>query len=191
MKECPIIFSGPMVRAILAGQKTQTRRVVKVRGGSDPVVVDGKVWKPARVDYSGYIQCPYGFPGDRLWVREAWCEPFYLTHDIDCEQVGYRADNPESINGQVIKWKPSIFMPRWASRITLSVVSVRVERLQDITIDDVIAEGVFADFDPPDGHGFRSEARNLYEKLWESINGPGSWDANPWVWVIEFERRDK
>lgn len=200
MKERPILFSGPMVRAIIEGRKTQTRRVVKARhfpklekflGG----LLDGK-WN--------LIPLPYGKPGDRLWVRETWClkeDPYNAEGNHDKTCVHYRADGYKvravdgdgfqlwnKDNSEASPWRPSIHMPRWASRITLEITSVRVERLQDISIDDAIAEGVFQGFDPPDGHGFRSEARNLYRELWESINGPGSWDANPFVWVIEFKR---
>lgn len=164
MKERPILFSGPMVRAILDGRKTQTRRVVKPRQG----MLD---------DWTG-LPCPYGKPGDRLWVRET-CY-FEQPHG----EVIYRADpgsekalDPEFTG---LRWRPSIHMPRWASRITLEIVNVRVERLQDIRVDDARAEGVTAKWPV---HGFRN--------LWQSINGFGSWDANPWVWVVEFRNMER
>ena len=145
-KERPIIFSGPMIRAILEGRKTQTRRIVKPNCLSK--------------------LSPYGRTGDRLWVRETW------GHNPEGPGYVYRSDGDFDMKFHGDRWRPSIHMPRWASRITLEVTGVRVERLQDINEEDALAEGV--------EHAFRS--------LWESINGPGSWDANPWVWVVEFRR---
>ena len=209
MKERPILFSGPMVRAILEGRKTMTRRVVKLRYGADVVVTNGQVWKPARVDYAGYVDCPYGQVGDRLWVRET----FGMFKQLPGDQIHalvrgdgrgdgftphYRAtDTLEMPDGA---WRPSIHMPRWASRILLEVVSVRVERLQDISEEDARAEGVervvagvgwrrYCDPDseevgvPPCG-----DARRSFRSLWKFINGDESWNANPWVWVVEFKR---
>lgn len=179
MTERPILFSAPMVRAILAGTKTQTRRVVKP---------DGKY----RLDLvcpadGGPSRCPYGQPGDRLWVREAWRvvwssdgEP---PRSFDASyRFWYEADAP--LQDGYGKLRPSIHMPRCASRITLKITGVRVERLQDISIRDCIAEGIHCGGpENPDG----IEKRD-YRDLWASINGPESWDANPWVWVIEFRR---
>lgn len=181
MKERPILFSGEMVRAILDGRKTQTRRVCSVTDLDD--LREGRVAQGL-----GKFRV-----GDRLWVREGFGitdgQPVCLdgqTYDLDDRRIIYRADVSDAIPDRF--WRPSIHMPRWASRITLEVVSVRVERLQDISIDDAIAEGVFQGFDPPDGHGFRSEARTLYREFWESINGKKHpWKSNPWVWVIEFK----
>ena len=194
MKERPILLSGPMVRAILEGRKTMTRRVVKLRHGADVVVVNGQVWKPARVDYAGYVDCPYGQPGDRLWVRETLRAKdgfmVYAADDgrIDCDGL----DWPACIEPR--KTIVSIHMPRWASRLTLEITGVRVERLQGISAADAQAEGL--DF-VPDGaaaHGIKglatswsNDPRKSYRALWESINGPGSWEANPWVWVVEFK----
>lgn len=199
MKERPILFSGPMVRAILEGRKTQTRRVVKARhfpklekflGG----VLDGK-WN--------LIPLPYGEPGDRLWVRETWqvdyVERHGLTDDYAC--VRYVADNLSQVHnapGEEDRYYslagkardrslPSIHMPRWASRITLEIVNVRVERLQDISPSDALAEGAFC----PEAHYAQNGAAApiaVFFDLWESINGVGSWDANPFCWVIEFKR---
>lgn len=203
MKERPILFSGPMVRAILEGRKTMTRRVVKLRHGADVVVVNGQVWKPARVDYAGYVDCPYGHPGDRLWVRESW-RTVKEADDIAPRDLNaahrywYEADAPHQIGFG--KCRPSIHMPRIASRILLEIAAVRVERLHDITEADAQAEGVervvvgsgwrrYCDPDseevgvPPCG-----DARRSFRSLWKYINGAESWNANPWVWVVEFKR---
>ena len=204
MKERPILFSGPMVQAILAGRKTQTRRVVKLRYGADVVVTNGQVWKPARVDYAGYVDCPYGQVGDRLWVRETWnrFEPwagFFYAADDHSFGIG-SDDDQDHIEPHNIKWKPSIHMPRAACRILLEITGVRVERLHEISEADARAEGVervvagvgwrrYCDPDseevgvPPCG-----DARRSFRSLWKFINGDESWNANPWVWVVEFKR---
>ncbi len=159
----PILFSGEMVRAILAGHKTQTRRIIKPQ-------------PPVR------IPCPYGIPGDRLWVRETWCRTKAGVHyRADCRSL----DDEAAVGG---RWKASIHLPRADSRLTLAVVAVRAERLGDITEADALAEGVaplFRGVTRCDG-----EARDTYRWLWNKLNGPGSWDANPWVWVVEFRRLD-
>ena len=177
MKERPILFSAPMVRALLAGTKTQTRRVIKPRHlaffNQDAAAMLSD-WNERPL--------PYGKPGDRLWVRETWHDASSSLHSCAL----YRADG---IDLHWDKWTPSIHMPRWASRITLEITSVRVERLQEISEADAQAEGwtrrpeVSTD---PQVH--KEAARDWFMDLWESINGPGSWDANPWVWVIEFKR---
>jgi hypothetical protein len=178
MKERPILFSGPMVRAILDGKKTQTRRVVKPQ----PVWVaePNAPFKTTDADPNGMINCQYGYSGDRLWVRETFMPMPHLN-----AKAFYRASD-QLVGG---KWKPSIHMPRKLSRIMLEITGIRVERLQDISESDAIAEGVNVH---PDHYG---RPRNsiyspvqAYRDLWESINGPLSWDANPWVWVIEFRR---
>jgi hypothetical protein len=168
-----------MVRAILDGRKTQTRRVVKP-----------KKWMLN--DWSG-LACPYGAPGDRLWVRETFT--CVAGPDILPGRVVYRADEPELD----VRWTPSIHMPRYRSRILLEVEDVRAERLNHISGADAVAEGieaygqlvgnsVFTTFrDYLTGAKDRA-ARQSFETLWESINGPGSWAANPWVWVVEFRR---
>ena len=198
MKERPILFSGPMVRAIIEGRKTQTRRVVKPQPGDHPSD-DG---------YGVTYRCPYGAPGDRLWVRETfgWYsgilqgsyaytppeKPTYPPHKVIDgvrHAICYRADYPKHRwNKNDSGWKPSIHMPRTASRITLPIVSVRVERLQSISEEDAKAEGAAMDYDGPYSFSQAFNYRGGYRTLWESINGPGSWDANPWVWVIEFKR---
>jgi hypothetical protein len=207
MKERPIIFSGPMVRAILEGRKTQTRRVVKpqpdnglIHTGFISCSTDRKREGAASwvdcvpcVRKSLAVHCPYGQPGDRLWVRETWCPKPETSHG-DC--VGYRANMvyrcgkamPEDYEMIVTRpWRPSIHMPRWASRITLEITKVRVERLQEITTDDIRAEGVDDGYtNPRMGKRHDSGMRMAWIKLWESINGAGSFESNPWVWVVEF-----
>jgi hypothetical protein len=172
MKTRPILFNGAMVRALLAGTKTQTRRVAK--GLALEWLSEG--FEPAFVADDANGLCPYGHPGDRLWVRETW-RPVNEVH------ADYAADYNASDLGSLGPWKPSIHMPRWASRITLEIVSVRVERLQDISEGDAIAEGVGGDVTVTPCFSV-----DRYRELWESINGPGSWEANPWVWVVEFKR---
>lgn len=185
MSERGILFSAPMVRALLDGSKTQTRRAIKPDPGSNinPVRNNLIVWQWATVE--SRRRCPYGAEGDRLWVREThwWFkdevdhETGYFPPKLTSEDVQYRADCDD---GRKV-WRPSIFMPRWASRITLEITEVRVERLQDISRGDAMAEGCpfpnMAEGDNP---------RSWYRGLWESINGVDSWTANPWVWVIEF-----
>jgi len=131
--ERPILFSGPMIRAILAGRKTQTRRVAKLTGaGRVKEAGSHRNWHLA--DPDAVKACPYGTPGDRLWVRETFC-------DTGCQRAVYRADTAVE-NWKYRIWRPSIYMPRWASRITLEITDVRLERLQDISEADAAAEGV-------------------------------------------------
>lgn len=170
MKERPILFSAPMVLAILDGRKTQTRRVVKFTEAGR-VRLGRRNWHIDDKDVS--MACPYGRPGDRLWVRETWQTIGTKTF--------YRADWPNTTD---LVWKPSIHMFRADSRIDLEVSAVRRERLLDISTEDARAEG----FAPHGQGGQEWSPRGWYECLWESINGPGSWDANPWVWVVEFRR---
>ncbi len=200
MRERPILFSAPMVRAILAGAKTQTRRVVKPQPWASCCIEEGFEGEPPFV-YSALggngpghdvsetrspCRCPYGQPGDRLWVREAYrlCAEADATPPRDTDaayRVWYEADAPHQPGFG--KLRPAMFMPRWASRITLEVTGVRVERLQDISTGDCWAEGIESS---PDVNPLHE-----YCDLWESINGPGSWDANPWVWVVEFRRANE
>lgn len=203
MKERPILFSAPMVRALLAGTKTQTRRIVKL-AEFGPTTASGDGWdwdfRDRRARWNSYTtkqlveskHNPYGAPGDRLWVREAF------THITgNGIRVHYRADGePTDRDGRVLptepglpRWRPSIFMRRSESRITLEVTGVRVERLQSINAIDAIREGVVHDArDTWDGNVTYPLVR--FRSLWEQINGPKSWDANPWVWVVEFKRID-
>ena len=180
VKERPILFSGPMVRAILGGRKTQTRRIVKLKchdGFEVGPNYEGEHWPVRGGDR---MPCPYGKPGDRLWVRETW---LCATGEPGPTLCHYQADGdrPE-FNGL---WKPSIHMFRWASRITLEITGVRVERLQDITEADAMAEGVEC---CSGWIGHAGEPRRIFCDLWKSINGAESWAANPWVWVVEFRR---
>jgi hypothetical protein len=178
MKERPILFSAPMVHAIIDDRKTQTRRVIKGRD----IRIDniGQVLHRVQRADGNHLEalaCPYGQPGDRLWVRETWSMsgngPFYRTDVRQPETVHYA-------------WKPSIFMPRWASRITLKITAVRAERLQDISEEDAIDEG--CDGMNPESHHEWS-AVDEYRNLWDSINSKTHpWDTNPYVWVITFKR---
>jgi len=185
VKERGIAFMAPMVRAVREDRKTQTRRLTKERDGIT-VHPNGQVL--ARGGWLPELCCPYGVPGDRLWVRETWA-----PHGIGEGGIAYRADGPEWDDECAIKWKSPRFMPRWASRITLEIESVRVERLVEITEEDAMDEGVvFRDScwsatDDPKALRWTT-AVGAFRELWESINGPGSWDINPHVWVIKFRR---
>lgn len=210
--ERPILFSGAMVRALLAGTKTQTRRVVKAQpeaehDGEPYWFVGGyRAWtyrSTSDVLRKGgnALLCPYGATGGRLWVRETFCDDWMTT-----DGIYYRADGglPGDMVDAGCTWRPSIHMPRAASRITLEVTGVRVERLQDISEADAIAEGIEGFELPECGGRFWLDYRltdaeagcspalkspvDSYRWLWESINGPGSWDANPFVWVVEFRK---
>lgn len=195
----PILFSAPMVRALLDGRKTQTRRLVK-----DPVFFQNCVpHVPVGVHGSHPWKCPYGVPGDLLWVRESWTD-FEDTEPTDnpkrvrrVTKAMYAADfegfkKPD----RDFNWRPSIFMPRWASRLTLEITNVRVERLHDISEEDALAEGVtrirdachvIKGFDYDEVGLCHSSPITPYYKLWEHLNGAGSWDANPWVVALTFK----
>lgn len=198
MTERPILFSAPMVRAILGGAKTQTRRVMKPQ----PRPTDGWDWSwplPGRNITAGTMNCwrddqkptlfpycPYGRPGDRLWVKETWAQ---VSTGEGTHSLVYRADSEAQV-----RWRSSIFMPRWASRISLELTDIRVERLQAISDADCEIEGVRPSVDGT-GKDWRDDEtgwRRTYRQLWDSLNakrGHG-WDTNPWVWVIEFRRID-
>lgn len=227
MKERPILFSSAMVRAILSGAKTQTRRAVKpqpvMRGTDDCVIEYGKQrhsGPPAYLlgDILPRFGCPYGQTGERLWVREKWrigawdeidgkfaidyCDGprkewlspnnyvdegeqfnrlWEQSTDDAIKVYGHQEHYKWEPGNSPCRWRPSIHMPRWACRLVLEIVSVRVERLQDISEADAKAEGAEpAECCMAHYHGF--------SKLWQSINGEESWNANPWVWVIEFRR---
>lgn len=247
MKERPILFSAPMVRALLEDSKTQTRRIAKLPNVTAP---RGE-WMPSTVGGSGMtdsrghvipeqacifhshtgdaLMCPHGQPWDRLWVRETWG---VVSHswDDNGNMMDWTPDRPATAiqemrfgqgyySGHVIyaadgrhewagdddgggeprsAWHPSIHMPRAASRITLEITGVRVERLQDISDKDCKAEGVLCETAEPwfyhvpePGNVYahaHDDPKGAYRNLWESINGAGSWAANPWVWVVEFKR---
>lgn len=211
MKERPILFKGELVRAILEGRKTQTRRLVK------PSTVAWLGSNAGGMD-SAIDHCPYGSPGDRLWVRESWgdADHYYQGHVNDCpsvvaystrDAIQFDADEPTPIaatdmaswNWDKMKWRPSIHMPRWASRIDLEVVEVRVQRLQDITEEDAREEGL-DEWIPCNvitglkgvrlGGAFRqATCREHFAWLWDIINGKrATWASNPWVWAITFRR---
>mgnify|MGYP001193109877 CR=1 FL=1 len=204
MTERGILMSAPMVRAILEGRKTQTRRIVKAPRGwpqyshCDPFTMPPAVWwwngEHERVGIRQ--ECSHGVPADRLWVREAfmhdpatYCWEASVSIPAIPASTIYRADCVDPRGG---RWSPSIHMPRSLSRITLEITDVRVERLQDISDADAVAEGVQVD---ECGHAIHEGdpiawggARGAYSMLWDRLNGAGSWDANPWVWVISFKR---
>jgi hypothetical protein len=229
MTERPILFSAPMVRALLDGTKTQTRRAVKLKPWHQiEERDDGTPWPWMHDndrDADHWIACPYGQPGDRVWVRETWQ---YYDWDEEGEPcIRYAADNATawpipsgedwadrlvdvwerlsrhenySIDNRARdrRWRPSIHMPRWASRILLEVTAVRVERLQDISRGDAMAEGI-QPLIGSDGPNYWTvcvndvsisapTAQDCFGMMWEYINGDDSWTANPWVWVVEFKR---
>ncbi|WP_272671775.1 hypothetical protein [Providencia sp. PROV123] len=210
MKERGIIFNSEMVRAILDGRKTQTRRVMKSQPEPSKTK-DGDYWFPCNktqsmVHVSDFIPrnnlmidaheffsdcCPLGGVGDRLWVRETF-QVGPCTESSFAYKATHCPSDLEEGWSEVIKWKPSIHMPRSASRITLEITDVRVERLQDISKQDAISEGA------PRGHhsidviskrfGFPDFSRSWFAQIWMDIYGEDNWAANPWVWVIEFKR---
>lgn len=233
MKERPILFSGPMVRAILEGRKTQTRRVIKPQPVPfiqytpdihpttrtapyiDAYCGERKTAKnPRGMSRDWYwwtadnrlgehvARCPYGQPGDRLWVRETFADLRGAGFDrafaylADSSKKGYEDEESKRCRLDYgVKWKPSIHMPRIASRITLEITGVRVERLQDITEEDARAEGITdggctecGNHEPCGCANPSPDARDAFCFLWGEINGAESWAANPWVWVIEFKR---
>lgn len=176
-KEVPILFSTPMVLAILEGEKTMTRRT----RGLLPYNEEPDNWgihhdKQAYLDLLS--KCPYGKPGDLLWVRETWQHWLNDKGEPSGNYLYKASDNGE--NG--IGWKPSIHLPKAASRIWLEATDVRVERLQDISRGDAMAEGC-----PFPNMAQGPNPCEWFSGLWEKINGAGSWEANPWVWVISFD----
>lgn len=201
----PILMSAPMVRALFDGRKTQTRRIVNRLSGVGRVTEFQSSATPGfdftfrdrRLRWNDMTtadvlsRCPYGQPGDLLWVRETWqhapqkyCRCPQPSEPSPCDAwsagtgcVSNRGDVVYAADGSSAPhWRPSIFMPRWASRLTLRLTAVRVEQLQDISDEDAIAEGLMT-----------PSPVVAYRDLWESIHGPGSWDANPWVWRIAFD----
>jgi hypothetical protein len=182
MKERPILFSGPMVRAILDGSKTQTRRAVSSKR------FPCADWGYASVGDRCHPLAAhaYGTPGDRLWVRETWA----VQHEYDAaapSEIGasarWRYAATEDLGG--LRKRPSIFLPRRGSRILLEITDVRVQRLQEISEGDARAEGAQKSWA---GWPRLASYRSGFQSLWESINGTGSWHANPWVWAITFQR---
>lgn len=203
MKEHPILFSAPMVHAILEGRKTMTRRVVDMRRHGWPLR-EGVTPEEHAADIAAVISlCPYGQPSDRLWVRETWD---FRSWERDTVRISYGAGglqedrvppsrwNPTVYNYE--RWRPSIHMPRWASRLSLEVTAVRVERLQDISEEDARAEGADKGFEMDvaefvTGKPIKNETyRTGFRLLWDSINAKRGygWGSNPWVWVVEFKK---
>lgn len=201
MKERGILFSGPMVRAILSGAKSQTRRLIKPQPEVTPeqARVLPAAWDGGWID----VKCPYGEPGDRLYVRETYALIWpgeSKPENVRDNLVEYRADKPDSkypgdwpdepaSKRDAPRWRPSLYMPRWASRITVEITSVRVERLQDISEADALAEGI----DPYEWSGGPAHPAPIaaYRELWDTLNGKKApWSSSPWVWVVEFTRVD-
>lgn len=205
MADRPILFSAPMVRALLDGRKTQTRRILKLPKGynvSDMAILDGELFghlpinDPSRWGSNFYddgapfsiTEIPSINVGDRLWVRES------IDNVSTREKVAYKADWPNDPTG--LGWRPSIHMPRFASRLTLTVTDVRVQRLQDISEEDAIAEGItrisygstqqWANYPLGSSAAGWTKPRTSYSTLWNSINGPGAWEENPWVAAYSF-----
>lgn len=194
MAEKPILFSTPMVQAILDGRKTQTRRIIKapvMRNVREPdsVLFDGKAckfrWFGDDV-IGGFEIKPKYQPGDILWIRETW------SKDENGEYVyrtNYGTTEDDSFPPSMFKWKPSIHMPREAARIFLRVTNVRVERIQEIAAQDAKEEGIHEPYIASET-GYETEMRGQFRDLWDSLNAKRGygWDSNPWVWVISFER---
>jgi len=201
MKQTPIVFTGHSVRAIRDGHKTQTRRIINPQPDGEfcgpevytPTVIRRGMEEPGEPVFGIYcprgewgIKCPYGAPGDRLWVREAWCVAACYDHLsgaqlaglITARNVQYEADDANLRGPALGRYRHARLMPRWASRTTLENTGIRVERLQEIDAHEALAEGV--------GHDTMGNPIVNYQNLWQSIHGPKSWDANPLVWVVEF-----
>lgn len=207
VKERPILFSGPMVRALLDGRKTQTRRVVKPQPpeGARYSGIHYASYEPSSHFFNSPSgpakrRCPYGEEGDQLWVRETFAFISDCRHDDPgaaalAANAFYRADEMVDC-GDITRWRPSIHMPRWASRLTLEITDVRVERLLDCSDADAQAEGLMwvtpgmwsVDRTLPIiGH----DARRVYFELWDHINGSGTAAANPWVWAVSFRMLER
>lgn len=209
MRERPILFNGAMVRAILAGQKTQTRRAVKP---APQTIVNGKTspWEGHGAALMTMLLaqqrgCPFGQPGDRLWVRETWMDLTGTGIEHRDTATGkrmryaYGAQSPagsasdEARKDFGLKWRPSIHMPRKACRLVLEITAVRVERLHAISDDDCAAEGVQRDrmsgFNLERGTFWGPRPVDSFKSIWDSTGG--DWDSNPWVWVIEFNRMNE
>jgi hypothetical protein len=193
MKERPILFSTEMVKAILEGRKTQTRRVINPQP-------DSRGLRSSNVPFEDWhgreVKCPYGNVGDVLWVRESWNG--VRAFDGSFSHYRYKADGDPLHNG--MRWKPSIHMPKDAARIWLKITDIRVQRLHDITPMDAAEEGI--EIYPANSvvqhwkdymniHKGMTTAVGSFVSLWCSINGTESWDSNPWVWVITFDKIDK
>ncbi len=183
MKFHPILFSTEMVKAILEGRKTQTRRVVKINGvmqtAAKMIYTDGN-WHG---ESGRKVKFPYGNVGDVLWVRESWQ---HNVNDFGESSGNFFYKASEDAEKNIIGWKPSIHIPKAACRLFLKIKNISVERLQDITRGDCMAEGC-----PFPNIAKETDPKRWFSELWQSINGKESWNANPWVWVIEFEQINK
>lgn len=213
VKERPMLFSAPMVRALLDGSKTQTRRVAKFKPRTSGCNLSfsamrvahymtgnpraGFVLSSGAGDSTFPLICPYGQPGDRLWVRETLGHHsdkghYYAATGMHIGPLLDYEREPSPSVGIPARNIPSIHMPRWASRILLEIVSVRVERLNECSEADALAEGIpwrqCTDWMGPSGTRRDFGPQDAYRELWDGINGAGSWAANPWVWVVEFKR---
>ena len=205
MTERGMIFNGEMVRAILDGRKTQTRRIIKdCTVGRDQISKFIQIGKKFIGCYPEDVPelirecCPYGVPGDRIWVRETWAEAGASAPDLKLYRANYPSHVPTHYENvppaEDVRWTPSIHMPRWASRILLEITDVRVEQLKSISEEEARSEGVaqlregFWKHYQPGWTQHQLSARGSFTTLWESIYGFGEWDRNPWVWVIEFKR---
>jgi hypothetical protein len=217
MTERPIPFRDWEVRATLEGRKRHARRVIKPQPPAGAESVSRQLHSQDAPENDGAwtwwagkpqtpitkpLFCPYGKPGDLLWVRETWCQgaddgrqvPLRMAtlYRADGEHVtlsdgdGFTAVNKDG--SEKSPWRPSIHMPRWASRITLRITDVRVERLQDVSRQDCVAEGCAGGHGSIPGYPYSATPREHFHHLWNTINGAGAWDANPWVWVVAFER---
>lgn len=204
MKEIPILFSTAMVQAILEGRKSQTRRLVKDKHVLYSLDVNKVIPEYFKDGDGGW--CPYGKPGDVLWVRETYMIEGSMSHGESVLGVKYKAGGRwiQNDSKEVFEifhkskegWRPNIFLPKVAARIWLQVESVRVERLKDITDSDAIAEGIesketklgpsYIDYETGYCNGL-FDARRCFQSLWQLINGAESWQANPWVWVVSFK----
>jgi len=209
MKETGIIMSGNHPKLILDGIKTQSRRVIKPQPTFNGTDLNGKpyfIYKGE--EYSLWAlskKCPYGQVGDRLWVRETWTTEKRLDY-LSPSQIGEAGDVPvwweassswemASVGLEIGKWRPSIFMPRWASRITLEITEIRVERLQEISEEDARAEGIIwvTIETAPQSNVYRPCAVENFGRLWDSLNAKRGygWEVNPWVWCLSFRMIDK
>ncbi len=208
MNEKPILFNAEMVNAILSGRKTQTRRIMKVQPSEHfhPQDINGAMdftahwYTPGFIDKDGYLQparkdvfgvadedegytCPLGAVGDQLWVRETWAR---YNIDQTSHDMAYRATTPADWPKDGL-WRPSIHMPRWASRINLIITGIRVERLDTISTGDAMEEGYPVEREATGGS---LDAWLWFRELWDGIYPDNSFKHNPWVWVIEFERME-
>ncbi len=195
VKSRPMLYSGPMVRAILDGKKTKTRRIASLHLPWNDTYPMSWAWSDRKQLFEPVgsvspwgVKCPYGLVGDRLWVRETWQSLAAMNqcHPSD-DQYVYRATDPDWDIMEGWKWRQSIFMPRAACRINLRIESINVERLQAITDEEIVCEG-FRGIGEGVGEldGKFSTLRGLFSGLWNKINGPGSWEANPFVWFVGF-----